>query len=169
MFLKADSAYLCPMIKKYLDFDDNEIVSPEGHDDYKVREESGVVVTTDHYLDGVLAFVTYSGIAADAVVAHHQTRGLSAQFQLHSADMIWFFEADGMLDHKTRHIAVSPNLQIDEELDTDDQLMRGTSYIIQDGKIRYAAEFDAERIYYNCFDFGTSEIVPIEQVRHLLG
>ncbi len=155
-------------MKTYLDNENNIISSPEGHKRYHVKEDLNDMVSNDYIVNDKVAFVTYQGISPSDVVMYHLGRGVLAPFHLHTSDFSWYFLPDGSLDYKKRITDLNENLQIEEEFDVEDQLLRGTAFVIEDGRIRFAVEFDHNRFYFNCYDFVANEPIPVDEVRHLI-
>jgi hypothetical protein len=151
-------------MKNYYDLDGNSLDSVEGQADYVTREADGNLEIATHFMENDPVLVVYAGSTAEAAIAYHSAQAMTCAFQVEIDGATWVFEADGTFSYKTRHLTMSADLLMEEELDADDHLLGGTAYLMDDAVIRYAVEFDAARKFVNCFDFKLGTAVPVETV-----
>jgi hypothetical protein len=161
---RSDRSRSLAQMKTYYDLDGNQLDSPEGQADYVVREADGDLEIATHYMEGEPVLVVYTGSTVDGATAYHRANSLECAFQVDVDGATWVFGVDGAFSYKTRHLTVSADLLLEEELDAKDQLLGGTAYLMDDGVIRYAVEFDAHRKLGSCFDFKKGTEVPLETV-----
>ena len=151
-------------MKNYFDVDGNRLDSPEGQSDYLVREVDGDLEIATHFMESEAVLVVYSGGTAVEAAAYHGSHSFSCAFQVDVDGETWVYKADGAFNYKTRHLTVSADLLLEEELDANDLLLGGTAYLMDDGVIRYAVEFDAQRGFTTCFDFKIGAEIPVASV-----
>lgn len=153
---------------QYFDVYNNPIAGPSADGEYRSVEQVDGGSITVQYFQGLALVVVYEGLTSAAIHRHHSSHHPSIPYQVQSAPWTDHFAADGSLSHKVHTQYIGTDAMIEQIHSPSGELQHGTTYLMEDGDITYAAEFGADRQYYAAVDFSTSDSIPVEELRDVL-
>jgi hypothetical protein len=162
------------MEKKYYSLIDEEINEQEvkeGVEDFQIGYyENDRLLKKEIFVANGLSHVVYfmGDRSRESIVEEHLRHYTSVKFSIllpteNAVSKTLFFDENGTFISQQVSFAENDNIYVDERYDASGKLTGGTKYLKEGEDFILALEFDGEKQYYNGFDFGTGDSIPVAE------